>query len=332
MNLDFEDANISVTSSEILEKITEEDIFRRYINNFQEIEKSFCSELRVDKNPSCRITNKYGMLYYRDFGIGQSLDCWNYVMVKFNCNYYECLNIIANDFNIKKLDIRISPRVILSNDGIKPLNIIKERAKLEIIRQPWTVKDVKYWGQYLIPLEMLDFYDVVSAKKTLLYKDGKRYIFTYSNSKPRYGYIFKNGVKAYSPYGDKMEKWMYTCNGDVIEGYQQLDYRADVLIITKGLKDVIDYRLLDVNAIALPSETSKLKKELVDELSERYNNIIINLDNDQQGVESTNKLVAEYGFKSYYIDKEKDLSDWIKKNKSLKKAKKMIDGKIKGCF
>lgn len=328
--MNFNDIQDEITKEEILSKITELDIFQRYSSNFRGLGISFCSEFRQDKTPSCQITDKFTKLLYKDFGNGESLDCWNYIMKKYNCNYYECLNIIASDFKIREIKTTISPRIILSNDIIKSAPIIKERAKLEIISQPWNSIDAEYWEQYLIDFKTLDFYNVVSAKKTFLHKNGIRNSFSYTKSKPRYGYLFKNGTKAYSPYGNKLEKWMFTSEGEIIEGLEQLDDFGDILILTKGLKDVMDYHMIDINAIALSSETSRLKKELIDYLLTRFKRIVVNLDNDTTGVESTNKIVAEFGFHSFYMDGEtKDLSDWIKQNKSLKKAKKMINDKIK---
>jgi len=330
--MNFNEINIQITKEEILSKISEFDIFRYYCHNFQTLDISFISELRDEKNASCRVTDKYGKLIYKDFGTGESYECINYVMRKYGANYYEALNIIANDFKIRQIKTTISPRIILSNDTIKPIPIIKEKSRIEIISQPWNIIDSEYWGEYLIDFNTLDFYNTVSAHKTFLHKEGIRHSFTYTKSKPRYAYIFNNGIKAYCPLGNKLEKWMFTSTGEVIEGLEQLDEAGDILILTKGMKDVMCYHLLDINAIALPSETSRLKKELVDYLLTRFQRIIINLDNDSTGIESTDKIVTEFGFSSFFIDDQKDLSDWIKQNKSLKKAKKMINGKIKNCI
>jgi hypothetical protein len=331
MNLDFEDANISVTSSEILTKITEYDIFKEYCHNFIDFDVKFCSELRNDKLPSCSVTNKYGNVVYKDFGNGDSYNCWTYVMKKFGCSYYEALNIISNDFNIKYIKSTIAPRVILLNDEelISKKNVIKNECKIEVIKQPWTIHDFNYWNQYLIDFETLDKYNVVSAKKVLLYKNSNRWIFDYNNKSPKYAYLFNGCTKVYAPYEIGVGKWMYDGNSDNIEGWNQLDMFGDLVILTKGYKDVICYRNLGINAIALPSETSKLKPHIVKDLLSRFDKIVINLDGDRQGIESTNKIVAEYGMSHFYVENDcKDLSDWIKKYKSLEKAKQMIKDKI----
>ena len=87
------------------------------------------------------------------------------------------------------------------------------------------------------------------------------------------------------------------------------------------------YRILGINAISLPSESSRLTIKTVVNLRTRFKRIIINMDNDRQGIISTNKIVSEYNFNHFYIDGSKDLSDWIKCN-SLSKANDMINIKI----
>ena len=89
------------------------------------------------------------------------------------------------------------------------------------------------------------------------------------------------------------------------------------------------YRVLGFDAISLQGEANKLEQNLVDKLLKRFNQIIINYDNDEQGIKSTNKLVNQYNFKYFYIDKHKDLSDYIK-NLGLKEARVMINNKING--
>ena len=323
--MNFNNIEVSpITKEGILKFVSEMDIFLRYCSNFKSINKSFISELRNEKNPSCRLyTNEYNNLKYKDFASGDNLDCWNYVMQKFNCNYYEALNIISNDFDLNSGNVLINPRIIVINDDFIP----QIKSRIEFIKQPWNITDFNFWSEYKIDFNMLDFYNVISANCVMLYKGDERFIFHYSKSKPRYGYIFKNSNKAYSPYDDKIGKWLYDGDVNNIEGWDQLDESGDVLIITKSLKDVMCYRTIGINAISLPSESSRLTIKTVVNLRTRFKRIIINMDNDKQGIIQTNKIVDEYGFNHFYIDGEKDFSDWIKFNKSLSSIN-MINNKI----
>ena len=68
--LDFTDSEKSIVKEDILEKVSEYDIFKSYCENFEEINKPFCSSLRVDNNPGCRIyITKNEELRYKRFCI-----------------------------------------------------------------------------------------------------------------------------------------------------------------------------------------------------------------------------------------------------------------------
>lgn len=335
--MNFNEIEIPIKKEEILSKVSEYDIFKRYCTNFMQLDVSFISDLRVSDTPNCRIhlTNN-NELRYKDFKSGDYLDCWNYIMKKFNCTYYEALNIIANDFDIKKSVLSIEPRIITANDEfkLKISNIPREKSTITITSQPWNKIDYEYWNQYGISLNLLDEYDVFAAKYVYLIKGGRRTIFEYNKNNPCYAYRFEReggySYKIYFPMSkDKKFKWLF--NGgtkDDIEGYSQLPLHGDMLILTKSMKDVMCYNILGLSAISLQGEGNKLEQELVNKLLKRFNKIIINYDDDERGIIETNKLIRQYGFNHFYIDDYKDLSDYIK-NRGLDKAKQMIDDKTR---
>lgn len=322
-----------ITTDIILTKISEYDIWKRYCKHFEELGKSFISEFYDDKRPSCRIfITPNNNLLYKDFGNGECLNCWSYIQKKYRCNLAEAANIVANDFNIVKTNINIEPKVIVANDNI---NLFKkvEKSFIEIVSQPWTITDYNYWSQYKIPLDLLNSYDVFSCKTVYLHKGERTITFNYSNSNPIYAYRFEhNGhysYKIYFPFAPKANKWLFNGgSSENIEGFDQLPLFGDILILTKSLKDCMCYNLIDLPAISLQGEANKLDRGLVTKLLKRFGKILVNYDNDNQGRESTQKIVGEYGFNYFYIDEPyKDLSDYIKDN-SLESAKTMINKKI----
>lgn len=323
-DLDLNSISISISLQDIISRVTEEEIFRKYCHPFEIIGERFLSELRIESNPSCRIyRSDNGSIRYKDFATGENYNCWGYIMAKYKCNYSESLNIVANDFNIKSMPILVKPEIIVANDHFK----IKEKSIIEVVSQPFSFTDYDYWEQYGISVGTLQLYNVFAAKYTYLIKGDNRYRFDYTKRKPRYVYIFNDAVKAYSPYGSKVEKWMYSGDLKNIEGLDQLDESGDLLIITKSLKDVMVYHELDINAISLPSESSRLTINTLANLKASFKRIVINMDNDTQGVISTNKIVAEYGLESFYIDNTKDLSDYVKEF-GIDNAREMINNKI----
>jgi hypothetical protein len=166
-----------------------------------------------------------------------------------------------------------------------------------------------------------------------LYKNDKIISFKYTKDNPIYAYKFiNNGNISYKIYfplrPDKKRKWLFSGGSqDDIEGYDQLNHFSDILILTKSLKDVMVYRLLGYNAISLQGEANKLSSELVNKLYKRFDNIIVNYDNDNEGIKGSVRLNKQYSFKYFFIDEEKDISDYCKKY-GLEKTKEMIKNKL----
>jgi len=159
--------------------------------------------------------------------------------------------------------------------------------------------------------------------------------FSYNKNSPCFAYRFENnGLYSYKIYWplskDKKFKWLFSGGTkNDIEGFSQLPLHGENLVLTKSLKDCICYNLIGIPAISLQGEANNLEQDLVEKLLKRFSNIIVNYDNDLEGVKGSERLNRQYGFKYFLIDEFKDLSDYIK-NKSLEEAKTMIDNKING--
>lgn len=321
----FDNVEIPVTLEEVRSKVAEEDIFRRYCSNFRKINEPFLSDLYNDSNPSCRIFRKNGELRYKDFGNGDYYNCFSYLQAKYRCTFYEALNIIANDFNIKQIKQSISPKVIVTNDIIEP--IIKSR--IEIVIQPYNLTDERIWRKWGISLDLLTRYSIYSCSHIFLFKENKVTTFEYKKSNPIYAYDFGDGnYKIYKPLEvNKQSKWLSNVSKDILQGYKQLDNQGDILILTKSLKDVICYRVLGFNAIAPQSESSSLGIDY-NTLLKRFKAIIVNFDEDQVGRYYSNQIMQQMGFKSFFIDKPfKDLAEYMEKH-TVEEAKLMINNKI----
>ena len=334
--LDFGETERSIVKEDIIEKVSEYDIFNNYCENFEEVDKSFCSTLRADDNPGCRIyTNNNGELRYKDWGGEQHFSCWDYVMYKFNCSYHEALNIIACDFGIiNNKKVNVEPKFLISSNlstvMVKP---VREKSFITIVSQPFNIVDYKYWQQFGIDFNTLEEYEVVAAKAVYLYtRNGKRYVLEYSKSNPCYAYKFvKDGVTSYKIYWplspDKKRKWLFSGGvADNIEGFDQLPYHGETLILTKSLKDCMCYNMLGYPAISLQGEANKLEQDLVTKLLKRFDRIIVNYDEDEEGIRASIRIKNQYDLEYLFLDGAKDLSDYIK-DFGTTEAKKLIDKK-----
>lgn len=326
----FDSASLQITKDEILKYITELQILERYCTNYKSFDSSFKSEFYNDSNPSCRIQiSGNGIPYYKDYGNGDYFLAFDYVSRKYGSSYHETCNIIANDFGLKRINLNVTPQLLLSNDAPK---LVKTKSNIQVIVKPFSLIDYEYWNQYSISLSTLQFFNVKAVSHVYLNKGDKHYVFEYKNNQPLYSYRFyKNQceyLKIYNPYSMTKEgKWLSNVGSDALQGYDQLPLTGDLLIITKSLKDVMCFYQLGISAVGLQAETNKMSKKSFNELSSRFKRVILLLDNDDQGYNSTCEFLLTYDIEFFFIPTEKDISDYIKKY-GLKKAEKLIKNKL----
>ena len=327
----FDSASLQITKDEILKYITELQILERYCSNYKSLDSSFKSEFYTDKNGSCRIViSASGIPYYTDYGNGDYFLAFDYVSKKYGSNYHETCNIIANDFGLKSTNFKVTPQLLLANDVPK---LVKIKSNIQVVIRPFNLLDYYYWNQFNISLATLQFFNVKACKNVYLVKGDKHYVFNHKNDNPLYSYkFFKNNteyLKIYSPYSATKEgKWLSNVGADCLQGYDQLPEVGDILFITKSLKDVMTFYELGYSAVGLQAETNKLSKKSYNELVKRFKRVILVLDRDDQGYTSTGDFLLEYDIEFFFIDDEKDISDYIKKYK-YKKAFNLIKKKLK---
>ena len=313
----------------ILSKITEYDIFMYYCPNFKELGKKFSSDLRQDKSPTVSIIPYNGKLLYKDFGNSEHVfDCFNYVRFKYNCSFLGALRIIDCDFNLnlgnKQEAIRFTMGVMAFKQN-NTVNYIRKQVVLQKKKRLWSIEDMKFWSKYLV------------SKKTLLSFAVEPISHFWINNNRftcksiSYAFRFKNRYKIYSPYEEK-NKWLSNTRKSDIQGYNQLPYKGERLIITSSLKDVMCLYEIGCNAIALQSEMQMPEEKLINELKERFQTIDILYDNDFDNVNNPGQTMAKkicelYGLNNICIPCQlgcKDPSDLVKETGSMIELKNIL--------
>jgi hypothetical protein len=311
---------IHLTKEEVLRQVSEYQIFKFYCKNFIDLDKAFCSDLRYDKSPSCFIKAFSKGLFYKDFGgIGESHDCFSYVQtymkVKFNIhlNFQETLKVIANDFGvIKKLNNKeIIPS--LNYLGL-PDKLNRSNSIIRIKKRDWKEYDI-YWDKYYLTRDILKFYNVIPVTDYWVSSNNNELINIYTESNDDFAYSYEHGDgmrKILRPNAEKSKKWLSNIPGNVFSGWDQLEQQADILIVTKSLKDCMVFRLFGYNAISPQSEMIFLNHNQFNLLTMRFKQIVINYDNDDAGLINMKKFAQAFGIKSFIIpDGIKDVSDYI---------------------
>ena len=310
---------IHLTKDLVLSNVSEYQIFRFYCKNFTELNKPFCSDLRLDKYPSCSIKAYPNGLYYKDFGTSESYNCFAYVQYymrqKFNeeLTYHEVLKVIANDFGfIKKVQ---NKKIIPSLNYLGlPDKHNRQTTIIRIKKRDWKEYDT-YWDQYHIDRDLLNFYNIVPITDYWISVNNNELINVYTEKANDYAYCYEHGNgmrKILRPFAEKQNKWVSNIPRGIFSGWQQLDKQSDDLIITSSLKDCMVFKVYNLNSIAPQSESSFLNENQFEMLSKRFKNIIINYDSDETGLKAMKKYSQQFGIKSFIVpDNIKDISDYI---------------------
>lgn len=309
MDFSFE----SEITKELLLEHNNEETYMAYYLGIPVKKGLFISPLRIDHNPTCSFY-KGRRLYFKDFATGECLTFENVVMKKYGCNYYEALHIIAKDFGIIKNSNHKITKVIKQETFKKD-----KKTTIQIEAKSFTKEELQWWEQFGITKNTLTKYRVYSCKTVFLNGSIES---VYDPKCPSYGYYFGNSEdgrelwKIYYPFR-KTFRFIGNIKTTTIQGYSQLPKKSKLLVITKSLKDVMLLFTLGIAAIAPQSETQFISNDVLDVLKTRFKHIVLLFDNDQTGIEFTNKIKRKYDWIIPMIIPRKygakDISDFYKR-------------------
>lgn len=310
----------NITLDWILSKVTEYDIYAKYIGQFK-VGMIYNSPFRKDKNPSFGIyySKRTKQLLFKDHGTGECGNVIKFVSLFTGKTEY---NDILSDI-VDKLNITNNTKLVSSKQYIQPTETV-----IGVVRQEFTDVDINYWKQFNISINTLNKFNVNSIKYYLCNGIVKG---TYKRENPMYAYKVYNNFKIYRPLADKYTKWRNNLTDYDIQGYEQLPQKGDILFITKSMKDVMCLHEMGYPAVSPSSESTFLPKDVLEQLKTRFKRIIILFDRDVAGVKRSRKLSRETGLEAIFINKKfkaKDVSDAVKAN-SFEEIKNWLNETIK---
>lgn len=277
------------------------------------------SPFRVDKIPSFQVKWIKGKWRYTDFGNSELRgDVIDFVRRYYNLDFNSAVEKIVSDFNSNV------PSRKMDNHCLKKISKKDSKSvELDVKSRLYTFEEIQFWNEFGISKTTLDRYNVKAVKFIFINKSPILAApFTFAFEEYKDGKI---SHKIYQPL-NKENKWMNKHKWDVVQGWSQMVLKGKLLIITKSLKDTMLLAELGYNAIAPQSETSFLKKHILEQLKKRFEKIIIFLDNDEVGIKQA-KLYSEQFNLPYIhipIGEPKDISDYYFKYKE-EQTKQLID-------
>ena len=310
----------NITLDWILSKVTEYDIYAKYIGQFK-VGMIYNSPFRKDKNPSFGIyySKRTKQLLFKDHGTGECGNVIKFVSLFTGKTEY---NDILSDI-VDKLNITNNTKLVSSKQYIPPTETV-----IGVVRQEFTDIDINYWKQFNISINTLKKFNVNSIKYYLCNGIVKG---TYKRENPMYAYKVYNNFKIYRPLADKYTKWRNNLTDYDIQGYEQLPQKGDILFITKSMKDVMCLHEMGIPAVSPSSESTFVDEGVLEQVRMRFMSIIILFDRDVAGVKRSRKLSRETGLEAIFINKKfkaKDVSDAVKAN-SFEEIKNWLNETIK---
>lgn len=311
--MEFISLRPKITQDFILSKVNQESIMHYYTGLDVSSKKLTLSPFRSDKKVTCGFyKSKSGILYLHDFATNEHTNCFSVVMKLFNCNYYDALKLIAQDFGLiegtttRKSAITIVPEIKES-----------ETSKIQVEIKDYSKEELEWWEQFGITLKLLKKYHVYSIKNVFL--NGNLTSIS-SQKSPIYGYYFgkdKNHEEKWKIYFPMRTNYRFMNNVSkkVLQGYKQLPKEGELLVITKSMKDCIALNRFGIAACAPNSETLFISDKQLEEFKGRFKHILTVYDNDRPGLHNMWLIRKQHPELNYYFlpkNLAKDFTDSIK--------------------
>lgn len=288
--------HLPVDKEQILGRISQEQIFERYMHQKVRFDVLFRSPLRNDKNPTCGFRYaRSGILYMKDFGGHFWGNCFDLVMKMHNISFNDALQMIASDFNLSSYKYGSVQKI-----QIDSIAHTSTPSVIQIRVRNYTKKDLEYWKAHGITAKILRIFNVYPCENAFI--NGK-VIYRHLEKDPCYAYRYGEGeYKLYFPLRphDGNGSRFFT-NTSRIQGYEQLPETGNLLVITKSYKDVMLLRAYSIYAIAPASESTGIGEEILSEMKARFNRIVVVYDFDYAGVKFANRLRKQIGCKALFL-------------------------------
>ena len=294
----------TLTTENILNKISDYQIFSYYLGSNFTINKVFSSPFRTDRTPSfCIFRTSEGNLMFKDLARGDTGDCFTFAgKILGIFNFTRLLVQINIDFKLNLIHNIESyiPKVVKGVDFFEQKEIVNKINDIQIKTRPFNSQDLEYWQDYGVDEILLKYFNVFATEYT--YYNNNLWS-VHSKYNPCYAYIFRDdegnyGYKLYRPLEkDKKKKWMSNVNPEsMLQGISNLTKSNKILIITKSLKDVMVLRTLGYHSIAVQGESMIINESLMDILKTRFEKIYLLFDFDLGGIKGAKRFRKKYPF------------------------------------
>lgn len=307
---------------DILNQKGQPEIFYSILGFYPDLSKRYLSLFRIDdKKAGCRFQWKGDMLYFVD-NAGHAgkvfFNCFETAMYLHNLSFSEAVKYIASRLHVK-------PEEYIKRQALT----ISSPVDIRFTYRSWN-QSPYFRNLFITPRQLAsenvylvaDYWCNTRTTKTLV---KNRFSSPKTNLCIAYYFPDSDHVKLYFPYADD-NKWFSNCNADDIWGLNKLNNGKD-LIITKSAKDyLVTKYVAGIPCIAVQNEGCYIKKDILVDLQDRYENIYLLFDNDDPGKQASEKLCNKYNFIPIFIPVRlgKDITEALESLQSRNKLKNLM--------
>lgn len=292
---------------DIIQRVDEYTLYCHYLGYDPDPFTKYTSPIRTDDdNPSFGVFHAK-RIPNREFGWKDQAtgDCGDiFTLVKLIYGYRsktQAVSRICSDFNLgpKIEDHPRTQRVILEK---------KEPSEIRVLHRKMENYDLKWWLQYYIDQTTLNLYNVRPISCYWTYPAQR--VPKFPGKGLGYDYLVNRHHKLYFPLERKDFKFRNDLSELDLEGFEQLRYQTDTLVITKSCKDVMLLHRFGYEAIAPRGEHTMVPDKALRYFESKYPRIVTLFDNDGK------HKGAEYPYPLLQVpieSGEKDPTDYCKR-------------------
>lgn len=316
---------VKISDLGILDRVDEYTLYCHYLGFEPLLATGYRSFIRgegekADSNPSFSIfsSNKHTREYmWKDAGLGHSGDIFKLVQLLYGySSIREAMQRVSDDFKLGYTTSVDSKKIKLHRTPDNPPEV-----DIRITSKPFTKPELAYWASFGITPDLLQAYKVKSLKYYWMFKHQSE---PHIPNGMAFSYEVLGKYKIYQPFAQRSIKFRTNFHIQCLEGFAQLQYNSDTLIITKATKDIMTLRSLGYEAVAPRGENILVPDQFMQHLSKMYPTILILFDNDMK------HKGFEYPQRKIYVPKSsktKDISDF-RKAYGHQAAKDLMNGLI----
>jgi len=314
---------LKLTAESILEKISDYDIFMRYMpDKSWKLNRVTYSPFRQERNPSFLIGNKHGFISFIDFAdTNLRGNCFHFVKLLFSfATHDDVLKHIDKDFGLGILSGSSTEDYKQIVSQYKQPEITKRNSLIQVITRKFNTTELEYWNQYHQSVDDLRANNVYAIKKVYLNKQ----LFYIKESELTFGYLYDGHWKIYRPFGDKRNKWVpNNVPITAMDGKEDIS-NCKVAFINKSKKDYMVMKKVFPCSCAVQNEgIGCFSHENLEFLKANSDKQILSFDSDVTGVQNSQQITKLFDF-GYANVPRKYLKEGIKDWADLAKAHGLV--------